>query len=182
MAARRGKRLTYSGSVFFDPNNPGPNNLTVDFRDYSDDDFIKAWERSCKHDPFEGLYDKLKRAAQPAVSLNCSDVKQALEFLHAATGDANFLRAAAAMKLYGLTRGGLKKSALNKISSQKHALWAAMPKMRVWIENEKVSPNMAAKLVAVQRQAQGLRVRYEPVRVGTIPLGQGRESCRYRGR
>ena len=102
-----------------------------------------------------GLYDKLKSADKSAASLNCSDVSHALEFLYKVTGDANFLGAAVAMKLYGLTSGCLKKTALGKMNNHKHAVWAAMPKMHVWIENEKVSTPKAAKLVAARHGIPG---------------------------
>jgi hypothetical protein len=147
MAARRGNQSTYSGSVY-DPKNKEARE--TDFRDFSDDDFIEAWKRACQRDRFEGLYDKLKEAKFPSVSLNCTDVRQALEFLHKATGDDVFRRAAHAMTRHGFTRGGVKLAALSKLSKRKHAIWAAMPRMWIWVEEEKFSPLKAAKLVAAQ--------------------------------
>jgi hypothetical protein len=112
MAARRGNQSTYSGSVY-DPKNKEARE--TDFRDFSDDDFIEAWKRACQRDRFEGLYDKLKEAKFPSVSLNCTDVRQALEFLHKATGDDVFRRAAHAMTRHGFTRGGVKLAALSQV-------------------------------------------------------------------
>jgi hypothetical protein len=173
MAARRGNKSTYSNNLhaYASPDRTtvwhcGEDGSTItirdwekisekDFRDYSDDDFIEAWKRACKRDPFVGVYDRLKSADRPRASLNCRDVSQALEFMYKATGDTNFLGAAVAMKLYGLTSGGLKKTVLGKMSNFRHAFWSAMPKMHVWIENEKVSPLKAAKLVAARHGIPG---------------------------
>jgi hypothetical protein len=145
MAARRGNQSTYSGSVY-DPKNKEARE--TDFRDFSDDDFIEAWKRACKRDPFAGLYDRLKKIKSPP--LNCSDLRHALEFLHEATGDDAFQAAVLAMKRHGFTRGGVKLAALSKLSKRKYAIWAAMPQMSVWVESKKFSPLKAAKLVAAQ--------------------------------
>jgi hypothetical protein len=152
MAARRGNQSTYSRSVF-DPKNKEA--FATDFRDFSDDDFIEAWKRACQRDPFVGLYDKLKKAKSPSADLNCVDVRQALEFLHEATGDDNFQFAAHAMTSHGVTRGGVKRAALSKLTSNKHAIWASMPRMSVWVEKEKFAPLKAAKLVAAERGIPG---------------------------
>ena len=150
MARPRGNKSTYSGSVF-DLNNK---DFTTDFRDFSDDDFIKAWKRACQRDPFVGHYDKLKKAKSPSADLNCKDVRQALEFLHEETGDDIFQLAAHAMTSHGFTRGGVKRAALSKLKL-KRAIWASMPTMLVWVEKEKLAPLKAAKLVAVQRGIPG---------------------------
>jgi hypothetical protein len=166
MAARRGNKSTYSGNLHV---YASPDRTTVwrckdgdwekisekDFRDYSDDDFIEAWKRTRKRDPFVGLYDKLKKAKSPSVGLNCVDVRQALEFLHKATGDDAFQLAAHAMTSHGFTRGGVKQAALSKLTSNKRAIWASMPRMSVWIEKEKFTPLKAAKLVAAERGIPG---------------------------
>jgi hypothetical protein len=152
MAARRGNQSTYSGSIF------GPKNkeaFATDFRDFSDDDFIEAWKRACQRDPFVGHYDTLKKAKSPSGALNCTDVRQALEFLHEVTGDDTFQSAAHAMTSHGFTRGGVKQAALSKLALNKHAIWASMPKMHVWIESEKVSVRKAAQLVVARHGIPG---------------------------
>jgi hypothetical protein len=145
------RKSTYSGSVF-DPKNKEA--FATDFRDFSDDDFIEAWKRACQRDRFVGHYDKLKKAKSPSGALNCTDVRQALEFFHEATGDDIFQLAAHAMTSHGFMRGGVKQAALSKLLN-KYAIWASMPRMSVWVEKEKFAPLKAAKLVAAERGIPG---------------------------
>jgi hypothetical protein len=78
-----------------------------------------------------------------------------LEFLHEATGDDTFQLAAHAMTSHGFTRGGVKQAALSKLTMNKHAIWASMPRMSVWVEKEKFAPLKAAKIVAAERGIPG---------------------------
>lgn len=121
----------------------------------SDEELADAWKRSCRRDPFEGLYEKLKKSDRLKESLNCRDLRDALVFLHEATGDDDFIEAANAMKRHGLTCDGVKKRALNNLSAHKSAVWAAMPHLAVWVEKEKLSPLKAAKIVAARLGVPG---------------------------
>jgi hypothetical protein len=172
MAARRGNQSTYSDNlnVYASPDRTtvwrckDGSTITIrnwekisekDFREYSDDELAEAWKRARQRDSFVGLYDKLKKAKSPSGALNCIGVRQALEFLHEATGDDTFQLAAHAMTSHGFTRGGVKQAALSKLAWNKHAIWASMPRMSVWVENEKFAPLKAAKLVAAERGIPG---------------------------
>ncbi len=115
----------------------------------SDMELADSWERAKRVDPFLGLYDQMKRDGDQR-TLECQDVRRALELFATATGDIAFSEAAQAMSRHGFERGTVRRSALRKVD-RKRAAWAAAPIMHSWIINEKVERRVAAKFVAAQR-------------------------------
>ena len=157
MAERRGNKTDYLRESIFEVNANGDGlkfgKLGKSFGEYSDEELEEAWRRSCKRDPFIGLYDKLKHTA--CAPLDCERFREALEFLFKATGDEAFQAAAHAMENHGIMHGSLKATVLSKAGENRRAVWASMARMHVWVTREKNLPTRAARLTAAERGIPG---------------------------
>jgi hypothetical protein len=156
MVTRRGNSTDYASKTR-PTGNPGL------IADRSESALAEAWARARLRDPFDGLYNVLKR--KPCPSVDGHDLKDVLGYIFEATDNPAFKRAAEALSEAGLAEtGGVREKILRGLrcgssldsgkdchgfSRSRVAAYAGARRMQSWI-NEGASKAEAARLVASQ--------------------------------